>query len=48
MRAQRIASRLMVELCGAKLVPGTIDVAAEMPARAAHAAGVPGSRACSA
>jgi phenylalanyl-tRNA synthetase beta chain len=31
MRAQRIASRLMVELCGAKLVPGTIDVAAEMP-----------------
>jgi phenylalanyl-tRNA synthetase beta chain len=32
MRAQRIASRLMVELCGAKLVPGTIDVAAEVPA----------------
>lgn len=32
MRAQRIASRLMVELCGAKLVPGTIDVAAELPA----------------
>jgi len=31
-RAQRIASRLMVELCGAKLVPGTIDVAAEVPA----------------
>ncbi|HEY1356425.1 MAG TPA: phenylalanine--tRNA ligase subunit beta [Solirubrobacterales bacterium] len=32
MRAQRIASRLMVELCGAKLVPGTIDVAAgELP-----------------
>ncbi len=29
MRAQRIASRLMVELCGAKLIPGTIDVAAE-------------------
>jgi phenylalanyl-tRNA synthetase beta chain len=27
MRAQRVASRLMVELCGAKLVPGTIDVA---------------------
>ena len=24
-RAQRIASRLMIELCGAKLVPGTID-----------------------
>ncbi|HWM55116.1 MAG TPA: phenylalanine--tRNA ligase subunit beta [Solirubrobacterales bacterium] len=31
-RAQRVASRLMVELCGAKLVPGTIDVAAEIPA----------------
>jgi phenylalanyl-tRNA synthetase beta chain len=31
LRAQRIASRLMVELCGARLVPGTIDVAAEPP-----------------
>jgi phenylalanyl-tRNA synthetase beta chain len=31
MRAQRIASRLLVELCGAKLAPGTIDVAAEVP-----------------
>ncbi|MGH2975878.1 MAG: phenylalanine--tRNA ligase subunit beta, partial [Solirubrobacterales bacterium] len=31
MRAQRIASRLMVELCGARLVPGTIDVAAAIP-----------------
>ena len=31
MRAQRIASRLMVELCGAKLAPGTIDVAGEVP-----------------
>ncbi len=30
-RAQRIASRLLVDLCGAKLVPGTIDVAAETP-----------------
>src|SRR5262249_59804026 len=30
-RAQRIASKLMVELCGAKLVPGTIDEAAEIP-----------------
>jgi len=28
-RAQRVASRLIVELCGARLVPGTIDVAAE-------------------
>jgi phenylalanyl-tRNA synthetase beta chain len=34
MRAQKIASRLLVELCGAKLVPGTIDVAAEIPAAA--------------
>jgi phenylalanyl-tRNA synthetase beta chain len=32
LRAQAIASKLMVELCGAKLVPGTIDVAAEAPA----------------
>jgi phenylalanyl-tRNA synthetase beta chain len=31
MRAQRIASRLIVELCGAKLAPGTIDVVAEIP-----------------
>jgi len=31
LRAQRIASRLLVEICGAKLVPGTIDVAAEAP-----------------
>ena len=31
-RAQRIASKLMVEMCGAKLVPGTIDAAAELPA----------------
>jgi phenylalanyl-tRNA synthetase beta chain len=31
LRAQWIASRLLVELCGAKLVPGTIDVAAEIP-----------------
>jgi phenylalanyl-tRNA synthetase beta chain len=30
-RAQRVASRLLVDLCGAKLVPGTIDVAAEIP-----------------
>jgi phenylalanyl-tRNA synthetase beta chain len=31
MRAQRIASQLMVELCGATLLPGTLDVAAEPP-----------------
>jgi phenylalanyl-tRNA synthetase beta chain len=33
LRAQRIASRLLVEICGAELVPGTIDVAAEAPER---------------
>jgi phenylalanyl-tRNA synthetase beta chain len=32
LRGQRIASKLMVELCGAKLVPGTIDESAEIPA----------------
>jgi len=32
LRAQAVASKLMVELCGARLVPGTIDVAAETPA----------------
>ena len=48
MRAQRIASRLMVELCGAKLVPGTIDVAAEIPPpHRLDAARRRGSRACS-
>ncbi|TMK57052.1 MAG: phenylalanine--tRNA ligase subunit beta [Actinobacteria bacterium] len=31
LRAQRIASRLLIELCGAKMVPGTIDEAAEIP-----------------
>ncbi len=31
LRAQRIASQLIVELCGAKLVPGTIDAAADVP-----------------
>ena len=50
LRAQRIASRLLVELCGAKLVPGTIDVAAEVPAaptialRAARVEGLLGMR----
>ncbi len=50
MRAQRIASRLLVELCGAKLVPGTIDVAAEPPPaprirlRAARVEGLLGMR----
>ena len=31
LRGQRIASVLMVELCGARVVPGTIDEAAEIP-----------------
>ena len=31
LRAQAVASRLIVELCGAKLVPGTIDIAAPAP-----------------
>lgn len=31
MRAQRVASRLITELCGAKLVPETIDVATAPP-----------------
>jgi phenylalanyl-tRNA synthetase beta chain len=50
MWGQRLASRLLVELCGAKLVPGTIDVAAEIPAaprialRAARVAGLLGMR----
>jgi phenylalanyl-tRNA synthetase beta chain len=50
LRAQRIASRLLVELCGATLVPGTIDVAAEVPAastialRAARVEGLLGMR----
>ena len=31
LRAQRVASRLLVEVCGARMVPGTIDEAAEIP-----------------
>jgi phenylalanyl-tRNA synthetase beta chain len=31
LRAQAVASRLLVELCGARLVPGTIDAAADLP-----------------
>ena len=41
-RAQRVASQLMVELCGARLVPGTIDAAGGDSARA------PGAAACEA
>jgi phenylalanyl-tRNA synthetase beta chain len=32
-RSQQLAARLMVELCGARLVPGTADAIAEQPAR---------------
>ena len=32
MHAQAVASRLMLELCGARLLPGTIDVGGEGPA----------------
>jgi phenylalanyl-tRNA synthetase beta chain len=42
LRAQRVASKLMVELCGAKLVPGTIDVTGEIPER--HRVGLRGAR----
>jgi phenylalanyl-tRNA synthetase beta chain len=48
LRAQAIASKLMVELCGATLVPGTIDVAAPAPEphtlalRAARVSGILG------
>jgi len=31
LRAQRIAAQLIVELCGARMVPGTIDVTGEIP-----------------
>jgi phenylalanyl-tRNA synthetase beta chain len=31
LRAQRVASSLMIELCGAKLVPGMIDETGEIP-----------------
>ncbi len=31
MRAQAVASKLLVELCGATMVPGTVDVAAPAP-----------------
>jgi len=32
LQAQRVASRLLVEICGARLIPGTIDEAADVPA----------------
>ncbi len=32
LRAQRLAARLMVELCEARMVPGTIDIAGTLPA----------------
>jgi phenylalanyl-tRNA synthetase beta chain len=42
LRAQRIASRLLVEIAGAELVAGTIDVAAEIPP--AHVISLHGAR----
>jgi phenylalanyl-tRNA synthetase beta chain len=48
MRAQAVASKLLVELCGARLVPGTIDVDAggleprELKVRSARIAGLLG------
>jgi phenylalanyl-tRNA synthetase beta chain len=42
LRAQRIASRLLVEVAGAELVAGTIDVAAEIPP--AHVISLHGTR----
>jgi phenylalanyl-tRNA synthetase beta chain len=42
LRAQRIASRLLVEVCGARLVPGTLDAAADGPAP--HVISLRGSR----
>jgi phenylalanyl-tRNA synthetase beta chain len=48
LRAQAVASRLLVELCGARMVPGTIDVAAPAPSprtlrlRGARATGILG------
>ena len=39
------ASRLLVEVCGARLVPGTIDVASEIPERHRVAVGGGGARA---
>ena len=42
LQAQRAASRLMVEVCGARLVPGTIDEAADVPA--SHVIALRGAR----
>ncbi len=47
LRAQRVASRLLVELCGAKLVPGTIDVLSEAPRRAVWGCARPAPPRCS-
>ncbi len=42
MQGQRMAAKLLVELAGAKLVPGTIDAAAEIPPR--HVISLHGTR----
>ena len=50
LEAQRLAARLMVELCGARMSPGTVDVAAPEPEphrvtlRSARLAGLLGER----
>ena len=44
---QRLAAKLMVELCGARLVPGTIDVYPQPAASAACACATRASRSCS-
>ena len=46
--AQRLAARLMVELCGARLVPGTIDVYPSPPRRGRCRCARRASRSCSA
>ena len=45
LHAQAVASRLMLELCGATLLPGTIDVGAERGVGAAGPADDPAARA---
>ena len=48
LQAQRLAARLMVELCGARMLPGTIDVAAPEPEPHHVTMRTAGSTACSA
>ena len=48
LRAQRVASALMAEFCGAKLVPGTIDEGGVSPSPRSSRSGRRGSRSSSA